>query len=320
MISSSTTQVPDTPWKRVLVLGAGELGLAIILALKAHPSKPEVTVLLRPHSSSKATIPDDIHIVYGDLSDPVEPLADIFRSFEIIISASGFAGGPGSQLHIARAALHAGVEWYFPWQFGVDYDVIGRGSSQPLFDEQLSVRELLRAQDKVKWTIVSTGLFTSFLFEPAFGVVNLDSDSDSKTGGRRATVTALGDWKNRVTVTPASDIGRLVTHIALDPRSPVEKDGADERTGVLHIASDMLTYERLAELLEKRGWEVTRELASVADLQAKLEAQPDDVGVRYQLVWARNKGVAWEVESSWNGWRGIPMEDLETWLASSSLL
>jgi hypothetical protein len=171
----------------------------------------------------------------------------------------------------------------------------------------------------VKWTIVSTGLFTSFLFEPAFGVVDLDSDSSATTGRRRATVTALGDWKNRVTVTPARDIGRLVAHIALDPVSTTNADGVDERTGVLHIASDTLTFDRLAELLEKRGWEVTRKLASVAELQAKLEAEPDDVGLRYQLVWARNRGVAWEVESSWNGRRGIPMEDLETWLASSRL-
>ena len=311
---------PGTPSKRILVLGAGELGLAIISALRAHRANPDVSVLLRSHSSSTTTIPDDIHIVPGNLQDPIETLADILRPFEIVISASGFAGGPGSQLHIARAALHAGVEWYFPWQFGVDYDVIGRGSSQPLFDEQLSVRDLLRAQDKVKWTIVSTGLFTSFLFEPAFGVVNLDSDSNSTAGRRKVTVTALGDWKNRVTVTPARDIGRLVAHIALDPRSPVDVDGADERTGVLHIASDTLTFERLTELLEKRGWEVTRELASVAELQAKLEASPEDVGLRYQLVWARNRGVAWEVTGSWNGRRGIPMEDLDTWLASRTLL
>jgi hypothetical protein len=45
----------------------------------------------------------------------------------------GFASGPGSQLKICRAVLEAGVERFFPWQFGVDYDVIGRGSAQTLF-------------------------------------------------------------------------------------------------------------------------------------------------------------------------------------------
>ena len=34
----------------------------------------------------------------------------------------------------------------FPGKFGVNYDVIGRGSAQDLFDEQLEVRDLLRSQ------------------------------------------------------------------------------------------------------------------------------------------------------------------------------
>ncbi len=27
-----------------------------------------------------------------------------------------------------------GARRYFPWQFGVDYDIVGRGSGQPAFD------------------------------------------------------------------------------------------------------------------------------------------------------------------------------------------
>ena len=51
--------------------------------------------------------------------------------------------------------LEADVKRYFPWQFGVDYDVIGRGSAQDLFDEQLDVRDLLRSQNRMEWVIVS---------------------------------------------------------------------------------------------------------------------------------------------------------------------
>jgi hypothetical protein len=40
--------------------------------------------------------------------------------------------------------LQAGVERYVPWQFGVDYDVVGRGSGQEVFDEQSDVRDMLR--------------------------------------------------------------------------------------------------------------------------------------------------------------------------------
>jgi len=54
------------------------------------------------------------------------------------------------------------VKRYFPWQFGVDYDVIGRGSAQDLFDKQLDVRHLLRGQSGTEWVVVSTGMFMSF--------------------------------------------------------------------------------------------------------------------------------------------------------------
>ena len=75
----------------------------------------------------------------------------------------GFAAGPGTQRKLAHAALDSGVKRYFPWQFGVDYDAIGRGGPQDLFDEQLDVRELWRGQDRTEWVIVSTGMFNSFI-------------------------------------------------------------------------------------------------------------------------------------------------------------
>lgn len=40
-----------------------------------------------------------------------------------------------------QAVLEAGVLSYFPWQFGVDYNAIGKGSSQELFDEMLRLEQ-----------------------------------------------------------------------------------------------------------------------------------------------------------------------------------
>ena len=124
-------------------------------------------------------------------------------SFHTVISCTGFVGGPGVQRKIARAALDGGVKRFVPWQFGVDYDAIGRGSPQDLFDEQLDVRDLLRAQQATEWVIVSTGMFTSFLFEPAFGVVDLAANR----------VNALGSLDTAVTLTTADDIGALTAEI-----------------------------------------------------------------------------------------------------------
>lgn len=99
----------------------------------------------------------------------------------------GFVAGAGTQIKITRAVLEAGVSRYFPWQFGVNYDVVGKGSGQPVWDEQYDVRTLLREQNTTQWVIVSTGMFTSFLFEPAFDVVNLSEN----------TINALGDGTRR---------------------------------------------------------------------------------------------------------------------------
>lgn len=89
-------------------------------------------------------------------------LAALFRPFHTIISCTGFVAGRDTQFKLAHAVLVAGVARYFPWQFGVDCDVIGRGSAQDLFDEQLDVRDLLRGQEGTEWVIVSTGMFMSF--------------------------------------------------------------------------------------------------------------------------------------------------------------
>jgi len=120
-----------------------------------------------------------------------------------------------AQRKITAAVLHAGVGRYVPWQFGVDYDVVGRGSGQDIWDEQLDVRKVLRTQSRTHWTIISTGMFTSFLFEPSFGLVDLENNR----------VHALGSWENKVTVATPEDIGRLTAAILSDEvaRQPVHR-------------------------------------------------------------------------------------------------
>jgi hypothetical protein len=93
------------------------------------------------------------------VQDSEARLAEIFGPFDTIIVCGGFGFPAGTQLKVARAALRAGVTRLFPWQWGIDYDVVGTGSAQDLFDEQLEVRKLLRNQTEVDWVIVSTGLF-----------------------------------------------------------------------------------------------------------------------------------------------------------------
>ncbi|WP_454827268.1 aromatic alcohol reductase [Paraburkholderia xenovorans] len=295
----------------ILVLGAGELGMAVLRNLaRRAASVPgvSVAVLLRPSTlqSHDAARQKDlaelralaIELVSGDLAAQSDAsLAALFRRFDTVISCTGFVGGKGVQLKIARAVLEAGVAGYFPWQFGVDYDVIGRGSAQDLFDEQLDVRDLLRAQDRTEWVIVSTGMFTSFLFEPSFGVVDLEQNA----------VHALGSWDNAVTVTTADDIGMLTAEIVFaEPRIANE---------VVFVAGDTVTYRQVADCVDAMlGRKTRRAEWSVPRLKTELAGEPDSSLRKYRVVFAEGAGVSWSVDRTFNAQRGLAVCSMEQWM------
>ncbi len=85
----------------------------------------------------------------------------------------------------------------------------------------------LRAQRATEWVIVSTGMFTSFLFEPDFDVVNLSN----------RTLHALGSWDTQVTVTSPADIGRPTTAIYLHQPRIVNE--------VVFVAGETTSYRQV---------------------------------------------------------------------------
>lgn len=295
-----------TPTATTLVIGAGELGLAVISGLlKQDPaSARSISVLLRPpaedagENTARQLQEKGVDIVYGDLAtDTVDGLAVIFARFGTVICCTGFVGGAGTQAKITTAVLQAGVERYVPWQFGVDYDVVGRGSGQPVFDEQWDVRDMLRGQSATDWIIVSTGMFTSFLFEPAFGLVDIE----------RGKVHALGSWDNRLTVTTSDDIGRLTAAIlSAEPRI---------RNEVVYVAGDTFSYTQLADMVERHvGRDVERVLWDMDRLRSEAAAHPDDGIRKYRLAFARDTGVAWDKDRTFNATQCIDVIDVPAWL------
>ena len=174
--------------------------------------------------------------------------------------------------------------------------MLGRGSAHDLFDEQLDVRDLRRGQDGVEWVIVSVGMFTSFLFEPAFGVVDIE----------RNAVHALGGWDNAVTLTTPEDIGRMTTEIVLaKPRF---------RNEVVHLAGDTITYRELADIVDRAvDRPMDREAWTVAMLEAALADDPGDTLRKYHLVFAKGPGMAWNKDATFNARRGHTMTSARQW-------
>ena len=302
----------DVDIDNILVLGAGELGMAVLrhLAPRTAHARSRLVVLVSPQSISHpdpvqlraaSALRDlDVEMVAFDLAACTEAeLGALLRPFHTVISCTGFVAGPGTQLKLTRAVLGAGVRRYFPWQFGVDYDVVGTGSGQPVFDEQYAVRQLLRAQTATEWVIVSTGMFTSFLFEPVFGLVDFEA----------GIVRGLGSWETQVTVTSPDDIGKLTTAILLEePRIANQ---------VVYVASDTVSYGQLADIVEATtGRPFRRDLLTAGMLAAACVQDPADGMARYRLAFGRGDGMWWDKATTYNAQRGIPTTDIRTWFAS----
>lgn len=311
----------ESSFESILVLGAGELGISVLQALATHPhlSNREITVLLR---STVPTTPSKTHqlslistlnipIITADItSTPLPSLTALFKPYHTIISCTGFGAPPGTQDKLAHAVLDAGVQRYLPWQFGIDYDAIGKRSGQDLFDEQLDVRDLLRDRSqntRTDWIIISTGMFMSFLFEQGF-VVDLGM-REKRTG--KVVVTALGEWNNAVTVTDVKDIGSVVADIVLT------EDGHEVANQVVYTAGERITYERLAQVLEQElgpQVQVEKQLLTVPRLENMLKENPDDGLVKYKLVFAKGVGISWDVDTSWNYRKRMEVTDVREWL------
>lgn len=295
---------------KILVMGAGQLGLAVLNALQPRVSAlgGDITVLVSPSSLENGATPVDeslrtftakgVKFKALDLSNiSQQALVVFFSEFNTIINCTGFVAGLGTQTRITQAALEAGVARYFPWQFGVDYDVVGKGSGQPVFDEQYEVRSILRQQQSTEWVIVSTGMFTSFLFEPALDVVNLEE----------GYINALGSWDNKVTVTAPEDIGKLTTEILLESPRIIND--------VVFVAGDTISYGDLADVVDSfSNKPFTRNVLSLDNLQTELTKNPDDQMLRYRAAFALGDGMWWNIEKTYNFKKGIETQDTEQWL------
>lgn len=127
-------------------------------------------------------------------------------------------------------------------------------------------------------------MFTSFLFEPAFDVVNLE----------RKSVHGLGSWETKVTATTPEDIGRHTTEILLaQPRIANE---------IIYVAGETISYGQLAEVIERfTGHTFEKTLWTLDKLRTDLAAAPDD-------------GMWWDKSRTYNARHGHETMDVEGYL------
>ncbi|KAL5113665.1 hypothetical protein ACEQ8H_008452 [Pleosporales sp. CAS-2024a] len=292
---------------KVLLIGLGELGSAILTPLSALPNT-HITVGVRsPSKHAHLASSPTVSLLELDITSPSADLAFTFSQFDILISATGYGQKAGGTLKLAREALDAaalrkqrgqGKLWFFPWQFGLDFDVTGDVDGlMPVFGVQKAVRDLLRGatQDAeeahIKFTIVSTGLFMSFLFQDFWGVVSCH-ESRPDAVAPRVVVTAIRDPSHKVTTTHVGDIGRVVAALI----SPDCKVDSENKT--LYLAGDTLSYADFAHLMTRvTGRQVGTEVWTTEFLRKELEKDPMDVVKRYRVAFA-GEGMYWDRKKS----------------------
>jgi uncharacterized protein YbjT (DUF2867 family) len=294
----------------ILLLGAGELGTALLSPLSTLPYTTTLATRTPSRYTHLTTTYPSLSLLALDLTQPSTDLVPTFARYDVIVSATGFGASPNTLLKLANEIIAAGnlrkgkekeKLWFFPWQFGVDYDVTGDGEGlMPLFGAQKSVRDLLRSQNSIDWTIVSTGIFMSFLFQDFWGIVARPSHASQED---RVTVRALRDWEHGVTVTDVDDIGRVMGRIVAG--------NVDARNKVVYVAGETVRYGELADVVEKvTGKAVVREIWGVKYLEEEVKKDPEDGIKKYRLVFARD-GVMWDKAGTVNAQLRMEMMGVE---------
>ncbi|KAJ5691594.1 hypothetical protein N7488_012329 [Penicillium malachiteum] len=120
--------------------------------------------------------------------------------------------------------------------------VIGRGSPQDLFDEQLDVRDLLRSQNETRWTIISTSMFTSFLFKPSFSVF-------------AAEIILREDWEKNLADSPIFVTGDTISYEELAQLI--------ERVTGKGMKRNVLALPKINAALPQDSWTQTTEYSNI---------------------------------------------------------
>ena len=87
---------------------------------------------------------------------------------------------------------------------------------------------------------------------------------------------------------------------------------------VVFVAGDTITYARLADIVEavlarkveRAGW-------TVATLEAELAQDPGNAFRKYRSVFANGRGVAWDVNTTFNAANKIRTTDVAAWAAET---
>lgn len=300
--TSSTTRAAQSAVRRVLVVGHGTLGDCLLRAFTSSDYQQRIKsfLLVRPatmndaaSAAKLASFKDSgVTLLVGDINEQAE-LVHVLRgaAIDVVVSAVGHSAHL-DQLSLLAAVKAAGVQRFFPSEFGfdeADMDV-EHSPLRSLLHNKRQVREAMLASG-VDWTVVLVGAFLEWFVDSAFFGFDLANN----------TVIAPGSLSAAITLTSLRDIGRLTADAVLD-------DGT--RNSVVRLGQP-ITYQQAADIVDatynsspsRKRPAMTRTTKTIDDRQREVEADPHNLPARFAILLATQKGISWPEQETYSNQR-----------------
>ena len=251
---------------RVLVNGGtGFVGSAIVRALLADPSAPEVRVLTRDPARHRGRFPTSVHLVTGDVLRP-HTLPAAFAGVQCVVNAVQFPGYPveapkrgltfdrydrvGTEEQV-RIAREAGVP-RFVYVSGVGADP---ACDKPWYRAKGLAEAAIR-RSGLSWTIVRPSW--------AYGPDDNSLNRFAAIARRAPVMPVVGDGRQRLMPVHVDDVARVVAEAAL------QAPGASTDGRVLEVGGpETLTMDEVvAAMLRAMG--LNRRLVHVPEQLPRL--------------------------------------------------
>ncbi|KIY02254.1 uncharacterized protein Z520_02392 [Fonsecaea multimorphosa CBS 102226] len=259
---------------KIALVGFGDVGRYFLEEFYRSPTD-EVVLLSR----RKQTLPEDFQVEQRVTQYTVEELSKHLEDCDAVVST---LGGPDDAYISAHLAIletcvrSPKCKRFIPSEYTVN---VRDFPDQPVYilRSRNIVREALRAQSTVKWTIVCNGWFMDYLL-PLNQRYLKDLSNGWVTDNEAKVFELYGDALQRVSLTSVRDTARAVLEIVHDEDHDWEECSM--------FSSQTLTYLDLFNLIKKRdpSWTVrTVSLASILDT-IRHETDPDLLSLAYLRI------------------------------------
>lgn len=291
----------------ILIFGAtGNIGQHITSAIvKASPSFKKVTIFTSPATAeSKASLLafwPGINVVTGDVKNE-QDVSKALQGVDTVISCMG-RGALMLQTDLIRLAEAAGVQWFFPSEYGTDIEYSLASANEKPHQMKLAVRKFIRENVKtMQVTYLVTGPYIDMY---------LDFSPNARTAGgwdpKTKESVLLGDGEGKVGFCTMRDVGKFMVASLRHPEYSFGK--------ALKVQSFVVTPKEIQAKFEKytrSEWKVSyTSLKDLKAFEARAWEEGDPAATIYTLrrIWTEG-GTLYEKND--NEVVGIGPEDVDS--------